>query len=612
MSRRHVAPAFRRLRKLIAAPDAEASDALLLRRFITQRDESAFELLVWRHGRMVYGLCRRVLGDDHDAEDAFQATLLVLARKAASIGKHESVGSWLYKVAYRVALRARDGALRRARHERQVPEMPPVGDPHPPADPGWAELRPVLDEELSRLSEKYRAPVVLCYLEGLTHEEAARQLACPVGTVKTRLAQARRLLGAQLTRRGLALAAGVVAIGTLPAEAAPPALVTATVRAAVVAVAGKVLGDSVSAPVAHLTEGVLRAMMVTKLKGAAVVLVLGLAVAGVGGASLSALAGDVPPEEKAKPQTGPAEVRVNQLKTKIADLNRQLRKAEEDAEKEKDAARKKEAAPPRDKPIAVIFGDVPITREELAEHLIARMSARQLERYLNLRILEHEAKAKGIWVSDSEVDTHVKEEMKRLGYSEKAFREQVLGKQGMTMQEWKSDVARPQLLLKKLACKSQITDAEVRAAYEARYGDRIECRAIVMRSEEDARRAARRIRKGDSTFEKEAERWRPGTGATTIKIPQCAPNTEAWIKAACAMKTGEVSEVIKYLDSFLILECSRRIPADTTVRFEDVRASLRAELGRRVRDDSASESFKDLKAKARPKLLWTPPKDDER
>src|SRR4051812_6368754 len=200
MNAPRIGPALRCLRRLAAPDDADTSDARLLQRFVSQRDESAFELLVWRHGAMVHGLCRRLLRDGHDAEDAFQATLLVLARKASSIGKHESLGSWLYKVAYRVALRARDVALRRARHERQVEAMPDLGDPHAPADSGWAELRPVLDEELARLAEKHRAPVVLCYLQGLSNEEAARQLACPVGTLKTRLAQARRLLGAQLTR----------------------------------------------------------------------------------------------------------------------------------------------------------------------------------------------------------------------------------------------------------------------------------------------------------------------------------------------------------------------------------------------------------------------------
>jgi RNA polymerase sigma factor (sigma-70 family) len=219
MSAPLIGPALRHLRRLAASPEADPSDAQLLRRFVSQQDESAFELLVWRHGPMVYDLCRRVVRDGHDAEDAFQATLLVLARKAASISKHESLGSWLYKVAYRVALRARDGARRRARHERPVANLPAVGDPHAAADASWAELRLVLDEELSQLPEKHREPVVLCYLEGLTNEEAARQLACPVGTLKTRLAQARRLLGARLTRRGLAVGATLATAGVLPATA---------------------------------------------------------------------------------------------------------------------------------------------------------------------------------------------------------------------------------------------------------------------------------------------------------------------------------------------------------------------------------------------------------
>jgi parvulin-like peptidyl-prolyl isomerase len=342
-------------------------------------------------------------------------------------------------------------------------------------------------------------------------------------------------------------------------------------------------------------------------------LVLGLAVAGVGGASLSALAGDAPAEEKAKPQAGPAEVRVNHLKTKIADLNRQLRKAEEEAEREKEIARKKEAVPPRDKPIAVIFGDVPITREELAEHLLARMSAKQLERYLNLRILEHAAKEKGVRVSDAEVDAQVKEEMRRSGLSEQAFREQVLGKRGMTLQEWKTDVARPQMLLQKLSDKSQVADTDLRAAYEARYGEKIECRALVVRSSnrEDAERAVKRIRSGETTFDKEAERWRPGVGAVPVTIVRHVPKAEAWMKAVFELKPGEVSRVVEHKDELIIFECRRRIPADTSVRFEDVRESLRSELARRVRDDSTSELFKDLKAKARPRLLWMPKNDDK-
>src|SRR5262245_60180817 len=140
----------------------DQGDAQLLERFVHKRDETAFEVLVWRHAAMVVGVCQRVLRHQQDVEDAFQATFLTLVRKAASVGKRESVGSWLYKVAYRVALRARARGARQATHERLEGDVL-GGEPAP--DHTWLDLRPVLDEEINRLPEKYRAPVVLCYFE---------------------------------------------------------------------------------------------------------------------------------------------------------------------------------------------------------------------------------------------------------------------------------------------------------------------------------------------------------------------------------------------------------------------------------------------------------------
>ena len=179
------------------------TDGQLLARFVATRDEPAFAALVRRHGPMVLGVCRRLLPRGPDAEDAFQATFLVLFRRARALDRGGSVANWLYTVAYHVALRARADAARRRQCERAVPRR----DEAPAADV-WSDLRPVLDEELTRLPDKYRAPVVLCYLEGKTNEEAGRLLGCPVGTVKGRLSRARDLLRARLARRGVTLSAG--------------------------------------------------------------------------------------------------------------------------------------------------------------------------------------------------------------------------------------------------------------------------------------------------------------------------------------------------------------------------------------------------------------------
>src|SRR5438132_4837474 len=170
------------LRKLVSEPVMHPlSDRELLQRFAEQRDETAFTTLVRRHGAMVLRLCQRLLQNGHDAEDAFQATFIVLASKAASRHWQPSVASWLHRVAYHVALKARAAALRRAAHERQVADRP---IPHPLDTITGRELLAALDEELTRLPDKYRAPLVLCYLEGATRDQAASQLGCPLGTLK--------------------------------------------------------------------------------------------------------------------------------------------------------------------------------------------------------------------------------------------------------------------------------------------------------------------------------------------------------------------------------------------------------------------------------------------
>jgi RNA polymerase sigma factor (sigma-70 family) len=190
------------------------ADDQLLDRFLGPDEsaaETAFQALVRRHGPMVMGVCRHILDQVHDAEDAFQATFLVLARKAGTIHDRRVLGRWLYEVAYRIAIRSRTHAARRRAHERQGAEMA-AAEPRLEEDPGWTELRPVLHEEVNRLPEKYRTAVVLCYFEGRTNEEAAELLQWPVGTVKGRLSRAREMLRTRLNRRGLGLSSAFLAM----------------------------------------------------------------------------------------------------------------------------------------------------------------------------------------------------------------------------------------------------------------------------------------------------------------------------------------------------------------------------------------------------------------
>jgi RNA polymerase sigma factor (sigma-70 family) len=273
---------MRFLHRLAGTPTAgDLDDRHLLEQFVRARDPAAFAALVERHGPMVQGVCRRVLRDAHDAEDAFQATFLVLVHKARSIGRPELLGPWLHGVAYHTAVRARDAAARRRAREREMTDRPGEG---PAVEVVWRDLRAVLDEELGRLAPKYRGPLVLFYLEGKSTEEVARLLGCPKGTVQSRLARGRDRLRDRLARRGVTLSVWtlVLVLAEKAAPAAVPAAVAeGAVKAAVLTAAGQAAAGAIPAAVAALTEGVLRSMFLSKLKVvAAVVLALSLAVAG--------------------------------------------------------------------------------------------------------------------------------------------------------------------------------------------------------------------------------------------------------------------------------------------------------------------------------------------
>jgi RNA polymerase sigma factor (sigma-70 family) len=262
-------------RAVLPRSAAEQTDGQLLEGFVRCREGAALEILIRRHGPMVWGVCRRLLSH-HDAEDAFQATFLVLVRKAASVVPRELVANWLYGVAHQTARKARATAAKKRARERQVHDVP---EPEAAGEDRGPDLRALLDRELSRLPDKYRVPIILCDLEGKTRKEAARQLGWPEGTVASRQARARALLAKRLARHGLSLSAGSLpsALAQGASACVPPAVVSDTIQAATLLAASPASAAAViSAEVAALCDGVLTMMWWNKIKTLGVVLLLAL------------------------------------------------------------------------------------------------------------------------------------------------------------------------------------------------------------------------------------------------------------------------------------------------------------------------------------------------
>lgn len=283
-------PALRRA--VLVRESAERSDGELLSAFVIDRDADAFAVLVRRHGPMVLGVCRRVVGDAHAADDAFQAVFLVLARRASAVQPRELVGSWLHGVAYRTAMKARAVLARRRAREKQVDAMPEPTVAS--ATDSWTDLQPVIDEELARLPDKLRLPVVLCDLEGRPQRAVAKQLGIAPSTLAARLASARRLLAQRLGRRGIALSGG--ALATVLAERASaavvaPTLAEGTVLAAEAIAFGAGIQGLVSAHAIQLYEGVMRMMLMTKIKTSCVCALAALLVTGGLGFGLTPVIG---------------------------------------------------------------------------------------------------------------------------------------------------------------------------------------------------------------------------------------------------------------------------------------------------------------------------------
>ncbi len=301
----------------------EFSDRQLLARFVAQRDEAAFAALLQRHGPLVWRVCRRLLSDEADAEDAFQATFLVLARKAGSIRRQALVGSWLYGVAYRLALQARTAAMRMRVGERHAP--PKTAD-DPLANVTVREAQAILDDELARLPDKYRAPLVLCCLEGKARDEAARQLGWPPSLVKSRLEEARERLRRRLVRRGLELPTALSAVLLLEGSATagvPAVLAQTTMQAALRLAAGKAVAGTVSANVAALVDAASKSLSVIKLKAAALLLV-GLCLLGAAAGLVAQRAPTTKQPDKHRPEVPEAVAEADPAKKekpKPGDLN---------------------------------------------------------------------------------------------------------------------------------------------------------------------------------------------------------------------------------------------------------------------------------------------------
>jgi RNA polymerase sigma factor (sigma-70 family) len=290
----------------------DLSDGQLLHLYSSQRNHEAFTVLLRRHERLVWNVCRRALRHHQDAEDVFQATFVVLARKAASICKQDSLASWLHGVAYRTALRARRDAARRQARDRQARAMAHDAHDQPVSEQAWNDLQAALTAEVERLPAKYKAPFVLCHLEGKSMAEAAQQLGWKVGTVSGRLTQARKLLEKGLARQGVALATVLTAaaISQSTVSAAVPAPVAeASAKAAMLIAAGQGPAGAISAKAAALAQGVHNALLAAKVRfGVVVVLALGAAL--LGGGMLAGLmggqgSGDPDRAQAAAPQAAP-------------------------------------------------------------------------------------------------------------------------------------------------------------------------------------------------------------------------------------------------------------------------------------------------------------------
>jgi RNA polymerase sigma factor (sigma-70 family) len=642
---------LQRLRVTAFPENSRLSDAQLLDCFIAGRDESAFATLVRRHGPMVWGVCRRVLRSHHDAEDAFQATFLVLVRKAGCIRSRKLLANWLYGVAHRTALKVNAMAAKRNRRQRQVRKMPEVEVV--PSNSG-PDLYSLLDRELSILPEKYRVVIVLCDLENKTRREAARQLGVPEGTVAGRLARARALLAKRLTRKGLPT--GGVALAGMFAETAtsacvPAPVLTATVQAAAVVATGHgVVAGAVSPKALALVEGVLGAMFLTKLKVVALILVaaatLGTGI-GAGSWTYQAQAQEQPQDGGTAQSKQAGEDR--EMRRRREELERRLeeleasttddtclrlrmallkeavsfyRKRLEMLEKEVNKNLQDQRIPGshtdhREHPVAFIYDKTPISRADLGEYLIARFGEQRLDALINQRIIDRACKTKNIVITDQMVMTEFQENLREFGLkgpnATQDFQAQLLRRFGKTVYEWKEDVIRPKLALRELARpRVVVAEKDLREAFEARYGEKRQCRMIVLPAEmpdSKKREKLTQVQSDESAFLAEAgnqflEPLRQKKGLVP-PVHRHFPDQNIE-RAAFSLDIGAVSGLIPLPDKTVaILRCEKFIPPDRAKLYENERRNLHKEVYETKLQQEIPKMFEQMRREANVRLLMS-------
>ncbi len=556
-------PVLTRSRSTLAVYAARGdprSDSELIVQFGSGRDESAFSTLVLRHGSLVYGVCRRALGPTADADDCFQATFLVLVQKAATIPWRSNLGPWLFGVAHRIAQKARFKRDRRFAVEKQVDTMP-----HPETTPANAidsdELSRTFDEELAALPEEMRRAVVLCELQRRTRTQAAKELRISEGTLSSRLARARKTLRDRLAKRGFALA--------IPMAVTVSAKLTA-------ATVGLLNGSAgvVPAAVWTLAQEALKTMAISKLKLGAVLVVLALGFTGFG---LSASAeDDKKPQVKADPQVKPAAA----------------------VEKAKPG------------PVATINGQG-IGREEFGDYLIRKYGAKEIEAFVSQKIIEAEAKKRGVKVTEADLKEAMAREIRYFEHQDREFQKTVLLQTGKSEEAWQRDILLPQVMLEKLCDeKVAVTDQELTNAFAVKFGGRRHVQFVHWPKTVElkaARDLYERAKREPLLFDQLAVRVQQygfaDAGESILAMyDDIRDGADRVVRdAAYALKSaGDVSDLIETEDGVIAVKLVEIVPPQKGKKFEDEKASLLANETYRKKMGQAGKRYFELNERAKP------------